>query len=640
MREYLSQSHVLIDSVSPMIDGGRYPAKAIVGRDFVVSADILRHGHDEMGAVLRIKPPSAEWSETAMTRLKGDRWSGTFRPTEVGLHLYSIEGWFDAFATWRRDLAIKNKARQDVTVELSEGALFVEQRLSHVDGTRRSELEKWLDRLRSGSTREQLRAALDTTLARLMSDTAERKGAARLEPAPLIVDRELALFGSWYEFFPRSTGTGDAHGTFKTAAEVLPAIASMGFDVIYLPPIHPIGSTHRKGKNNALKAGPSDVGSPWAIGSEEGGHDAIHPELGTVEDFEAFVTEARANDLEVALDFAIQCSPDHPWVREHPEWFNRRPDGSIKYAENPPKHYQDIYPVNFDTEDAAGLWAELLRIVQLWIDRGVTIFRVDNPHTKPLPFWEWLIDTVRADRPDVLFLAEAFTDPPMMKALSKLGFSQSYTYFTWKNTKREIVGYLKELTESEMRHYFRPNFFANTPDILHAYLQRGGHPAFKIRLTLAATLSPTYGIYSGFEFFEGRPAGDKTEEYLNSEKYELRPRPLGDDRDLVPFLRRLNDLRRRHPALQRLTTLRFMPTADPQVVAYLKEHDNDVVLVAVNLDPTSVRQAIVKPPFGSNASGIWRDLLDDREVIVSDGHIVLTLDPADEPVRLLAPTEP
>ncbi len=620
-----------------MIDGGRYPAKAIAGEDFIVSADIVRHGHDELGAVLRIKAPGAEWSETAMTHVKDDRWAGRFRPTALGRHLYSIEAWFDAFATWRRDLAIKTKARRNVTVELAEGALLVEERLARAKGVPRSELEEWLSRLRSGSTSEIIRAALDKTLAALMLDMSQRGGATRLEPAPLIVDRERALFGSWYEFFPRSTGAGGAHGTFNTAAEVLPAIADMGFDVVYLPPIHPIGSTHRKGKNNALEARSSDVGSPWAIGSQAGGHDAIHPELGTVEDFEAFVTQARANNLEVALDLAIQCSPDHPWVHEHPEWFNHRPDGSIKHAENPPKKYEDIYPVNFDTEDAAALWAELLRIVRLWIDRGVTIFRVDNPHTKPLPFWEWLIDSIRADRPDILFLAEAFTEPPMMKALSKLGFTQSYTYFTWKNTKREIISYLKELTETDMRYYFRPNFFVNTPDILHSYLQKGGPPAFEVRLALAATLSPTYGIYAGFEFFENTPAGERTEEYLNSEKFELRPRPIGEDRDLVPFVRKLNDLRRSHPALQRLDNLRFLPTADPQVVAYLKEHEGDLVLVAVNLDPTSVRQALVRAPSASKASPAWRDLVDGREVIVSDDQLALTLDPQDKPVRLLTP---
>ena len=638
MREYLSKSHVLIDNVSPMIDGGRYPAKTIAGEDFVVSADILRHGHDELGAVLRVKAPGAEWAEVPMTRVKGDRWSGRFRPTELGRHLYSIEAWFDAFATWQRDLEIKTRARLDVTVELTEGALLVEERIPHVDGAQRAELERWPERLRSRSRSDAIRSALDKSLSGLMAATAPRTGATRLEPLSLLVDRERAVFGSWYEFFPRSTGADGAHGDFKTAAEVLPSIAKMGFDVVYLPPIHPIGSTHRKGKNNALEAEASDVGSPWAIGSEAGGHDTIHPELGTVEDFEAFVARARADDLEVALDFAIQCSPDHPWVREHPEWFNRRPDGSIKYAENPPKKYQDIYPVNFDTEDAAALWAELLRIVQLWIDRGVTIFRVDNPHTKPLPFWEWLIDSVRADRPDIIFLAEAFTDPPMMKALSKLGFTQSYTYFTWKNSKREVVGYLKELTETEMRHYFRPNFFANTPDILHDYLQRGGPPAFKVRLGLAATLSPTYGIYSGFEFYENTPAGERTEEYLNSEKYELRPRSIGESRDLVPLVRRLNELRRDHPALQRLANLRFLPTADSQVVAYTKELDDDVVMVAANLDPTSIREAVVRAPVPTARK--WRDLLGGENVVVKNGQIVLTLDPEKDPVRLLTPVGP
>jgi starch synthase (maltosyl-transferring) len=416
------------------------------------------------------------------------------------------------------------------------------------------------------------------------------------EPLPLLVERERALYGSWYEFFPRSEGTAEQpHGTFRTAARRLPAIAAMGFDVVYLPPVHPIGTTFRKGRNNTLTAGPGDVGVPWAIGSPEGGHDAVHPRLGTLEDFAWFVREAERHGLEIALDFALQCSPDHPWVHKHPEWFHHRPDGTIAHAENPPKKYQDIYPIAFDA-DMDGLVAETLRVLRFWMGRGVRIFRVDNPHTKPVVFWERVIADINRTDPDVIFLAEAFTRPAMMHTLAQIGFQQSYTYFTWRNTKEELTEYLTELT-GEAAAYMRPNFFPNTPDILHAYLQHGGRPAFEVRAVLAATLSPSWGIYSGYELCENTPLREGGEEYLDSEKYQLKPRDWAaaerEGRTIAPLITRLNDIRRRHPALQRLRNLHFHRTDNGALLAYSKRDGADTVIVVANLDPHHTQEATV-----------------------------------------------
>jgi starch synthase (maltosyl-transferring) len=471
----------------------------------------------------------------------------------------SVQAWVDRYASWRDELRRKVEAGQtDLASELEEGAVLLEV----------PELD------------------VETALAGTERDRSEVTQLA--QTLEVDVDRELARFGAWYELFPRSWGG------FAGVERVLPELAELGFDVVYFPPIHPIGRTNRKGRDNALTAGPNDPGSPWAIGSEQGGHTAIDPALGTIDEFERLVARARQLGLEIALDFAIQCSPDHPWLREHPEWFHRRPDGTLKYAENPPKRYQDIYNVNFESEDWHGLWTALRDVLLYWVDRGVKVFRVDNPHTKPLPFWEWLIAEVRSVDPEVVFLAEAFTRPAMMAALAKAGFSQSYTYFTWKNTKAELTEYMTQLTRSTLPQFFRPNFFANTPDILHEYLQRGGPPAFEARLVLAATLSPSYGIYSGYESFENVPLREGSEEYLGSEKYELKQRKL--DGPLLPLVRRLNLARRANPALQRLEGVDFLETESEQLIAYARRAEDNVVLVCVNLDARAEHEGVVVVP--------------------------------------------
>ncbi|MGH2756536.1 MAG: alpha-1,4-glucan--maltose-1-phosphate maltosyltransferase, partial [Actinomycetota bacterium] len=531
-----------------------------------MSADIYRDGTAELRAAVRYRGPGARtWSEEPLVHVGNDHWTGTFRPDRVGRYQYAIQAWTDHFATWRRDLNKKAAARLDVDLELEEGARLIESRLASVPAGQQKKLKDSIAKLRAPSSRKgpadkpdaRVTAALDPKLDAILAKYPDRSGAATSEPLGLTVDRERARFGAWYEFFPRSTGTKTKHGTLKTAAKELRRIADMGFDVAYLPPIHPIGKSFRKGRNNTLDAGPNDIGSPWAIGGPEGGHTAVHPDLGTIDDFDDFVREAERVGLEVCLDFAIQCSPDHPWVAQHPEWFIQRPDGSIQYAENPPKKYQDIYPVNFETTDQEGLWAELRGVLEFWISHGVKIFRVDNPHTKSFAFWEWVIGELTAKDPDLIFLSEAFTRPKVMHALAKLGFTQSYTYFTWRNTKWELTEYLTELAHTPVAEFYRPNFFANTPDILHEYLQTGGPPAFKIRLVLASLLSPSYGIYSGFELCENVPVKEGSEEYLNSEKFELRPRDWKKGPNLIGYITRINDVRKKHPALERLTNLTF-----------------------------------------------------------------------------------
>ncbi|MGH2703494.1 MAG: alpha-1,4-glucan--maltose-1-phosphate maltosyltransferase, partial [Actinomycetota bacterium] len=506
MKSFLRRGHVIIEGVEPQVDCGRYRAKAIAGDEIGVGADIYRDGPSVLAAAVRFRGPGdKKWSESRMAHVGNDRWAGSFAPDRIGVWEFAIEGWTDRFATWRRDLVKRVEAGQDVDAELQEGAQILEDHLRALPAAERKKVKEAIVALRlpgehpkSNFEDVRIKAALDEHTAELMSRHHSRAGSTVTKPAyQLTVDRELARFGAWYEFFPRSTGRTGEHGTFDTATEELARIADMGFDIVYLPPIHPIGTTYRKGRNNTLDPGEDDVGVPWAIGSPDGGHTVVHPDLGTLDDFKRFTKETERHGLEVALDFAIQCSPDHPWVTEHPEWFEHRSDGSIRYAENPPKKYQDIYPINFDTEDREGLWTELKGVLDFWIDAGVKIFRVDNPHTKALPFWEWAIGSVKSEHPDVILLSEAFTRPKVMKGLAKLGFTQSYTYFTWRNTKDELTEYMTELSTTDMAKYFRPNFFTNTPDILHEYLQTGGRPAFKVRLILAALLSPAYGIYSG-----------------------------------------------------------------------------------------------------------------------------------------------
>jgi starch synthase (maltosyl-transferring) len=548
---------ILIQNVAPQVDCGRYPVKRTLGDRVEVGADVFKDGHDQLRAVVRVRRSGTrKWVEHPLEFLGNDRWRGEFTVTELGRWQFTIEAWVDRYGTFVDELDRKIAAGQaDLSGELAEGeALF------------------------GGGDPNDWRTAAPTLGA------SDRHGKTTLDlTLEVDVERERARFGSWYELFPRSWGG------FRGVEKVLPKLAELGFDVLYLPPIHPIGTTNRKGRNNALVAAAGDPGSPWAIGGPEGGHDAIQPELGTQRDFDRLVKAAQANGLEIALDFAIQCSPDHPWLREHPEWFNRRPDGTLKYAENPPKRYQDIYNVNFDSEDWEGLWQALRDVILHWCRHGVRAFRVDNPHTKSVPFWEWLIRDVRGDFPETIFFAEAFTRPAMMTTLAKIGFSQSYTYFTWKNTKAELHEFVHQLLGWSA--FYRPNFFANTPDILHEYLQRGGRPAFEARLVLASTLSPSYGIYSGYEHYENVPVREGSEEYVDSEKYEVKQRSL--DGPLLPLVKRLNEIRRTQPALQRFENVRLLDTHGDHVFAFAKGSE---IAVAVNLDPRLAREDVVVVP--------------------------------------------
>ena len=592
---------VVIENVAPAVDGGRYPIKREVGGRVEVSADVFKEGHEVLVVFLKHKrADEPTWRETPMGFVDNDRWAGVFTVEANARHLYTIEALPDPFRSWLADLAKRVAAGQDVASELREGAALVRAAAGRATGDDATALGAWVGRLdKAPGQADAVAAAGDATLATLMDRHLDRTDATWAEREyEVIVDRERARFAGWYEFFPRS-GVAGRHATFRDAEAQLERAAAMGFDVVYLPPIHPIGRAHRKGANNALTAQPGEHGSPWAIGGAEGGHDAVHPDLGTLADFDRFVSRARSLNLEVALDFAIQCSPDHPWVREHPEWFFHRPDGTIKYAENPPKKYQDVYPLNFYGDDPRALWQEMKRIVEFWIGHGVTTFRVDNPHTKPVRFWEWLIREVQDAHPETVFLAEAFTRPAMMRVLAKAGFTQSYTYFTWRTGKQELQDYLTEITTPPMAEYFRGNLWPNTPDILHETLQRGGRPAFKLRLMLAATLSSLYGIYSGYELCENEPFAPGSEEYLNSEKYEPKVRDWSATGNLVGLITRVNRIRREHPALQLYRNLTFHAADDPHVLWYSKMTParDDVVFVAANLDVFGTHAAMVDVPI-------------------------------------------
>jgi len=635
--------------VSPHVGCGGHPAKSVVGEPFEVSATVFREGHDAVGANVVLRDPrgrSGPWTPMRELAPGLDRWGAEVVATSPGRWTYTVEAWSDPVATWRHHAGIKVPAGIDTALVLEEGALLRERAAAGVPKREgRATVQAAAVTLRQGDLPPavRLKTALSEELLGVLSRHPLRELVSASRPSALQVDRERALYGAWYEFFPRSEGAvidplglqPPVSGTLRTAALRLPAVADMGFDVVYLPPIHPIGRAYRKGPDNTLEAGPNDVGSPWAIGSPEGGHEAIHPDLGTMQDFDAFVGRAEELGLEVALDFALQCSPDHPWVSKHPEWFTTRADGSIAYAENPPKKYQDIYPINFDL-DFDGLVAETIRLLRHWMKHGVRIFRVDNPHTKPVVFWEKVLGEIARTDPDVVFLAEAFTRPAMMHTLGKVGFHQSYTYFTWRNGKQELTEYLTELS-GDAAAWMRPNFFTNTPDILHAYLQHGGRPAFAIRAILAATLSPSYGVYAGFELYEDAAAHPGSEEYLHSEKYELRPRDWqrhdqqGTD-SLAPLLTTLNRLRRDHPALHLLRNLRFHPTDNDQILAYSKSLGDDTVLTVVNLDPHHTHEATVT--------------LDDDDLDVHDHlsgstyrwgrHNYVRLDPHHQPAHILS----
>jgi starch synthase (maltosyl-transferring) len=620
---------VIVEHIRPAIDGGQFPIKRTVGEPVRVTADIFADGHDVVAAVLRDRPAgeSGKWRETPMTLVAPgtDEWAASFEVDAPGWYQYEIAAWVDRFQTWRRDLTIKNAAGQDVALELLEGSRLLAEAAARTRPVeaRRPDAARLLalaDAL-TGSTpvADRVEVALSGEAAALMDVYADRSRATTSETLRVWVDRERARFGAWYELFPRSAGPDPARsGTFREAAAMLPRIADLDFDVVYLPPVHPIGVTFRKGRRNALVAAPDDPGSPWAIGSPAGGHTAVDPGLGTLEDFDAFRVEAERLGLEVALDLAWQASPDHPWVREHPGWFRHRPDGTIRYAENPPKKYQDIYPFDFECDDWRALWKALLGVTLFWIERGVRIFRVDNPHTKTLRFWGWMIDRVRRRHPDVIFLAEAFTRPKVMRYLAKAGFTQSYTYFTWRNTKADLTEYFTELTTTDMREYFRPNLFANTPDILSGYLQTGGRPAFETRLLLAATLGASYGIYSGFELCERRPAAPGSEEYANSEKYEYRKRNWDRGGRIEELIARVNRARRSHRALQFDDSLQFHATDNPEIIAYSKSSPDrsEVLLTVVNLDPHHMQHGSVQVPLAAIGVGgdqffTAHDLLDD-----------------------------
>jgi starch synthase (maltosyl-transferring) len=625
-------SRIRIQLPAPTVEGGRWPVKRTTGDPVAVSADVFRDGHEVLRAVVRYRGPGERrWSEAPMEPVdahhNGVRWTGRFEVGAPGRWQWTIAAWVDVFAGWRDEVARKLEAGQaDLSGEASEGAVLLRDAAAHARGADRTTLEAAAADLESGGPPQ---AALAPELAALVERCAPRSELTEMaKPLEVDVDRVLARFGSWYELFPRSWGG------FRGVEAELPRLAELGFDVLYLPPIHPIGLTNRKGRNNTLVAEPGDPGSPWAIGDAGGGHDAIHPELGTLEEFDSLVASARAHGIDVALDFAVQASADHPWLTEHPEWFNRRPDGTLKYAENPPKKYQDIYNVNWNSEDWFGLWSALLDVMRHWVDHGVRVFRVDNPHTKPLPFWEWLIKEIRATHPDVIFLAEAFTRRAMMRALAKIGFSQSYTYFTWKSARWELLEYLDELAHTEEADYFRPNFFVNTPDILTDELAVGGPPVFASRLVLAATLSPSYGIYSGYEHFENvqRPG---SEEYIDNEKYELKERRL--DGPLLPLVQRLNQVRRDNPALQHLENLRFLETANDAVVAYAKRQGPNVVITVVNLDPVHVQEGLVQVPYDLGVPPAYTvtDLLDVSRYDWHVGGNYVRIDPGERPGHVL-----
>lgn len=645
LQQMSSAKRILIDEVRPTIDGGRYPLHRIQGEILRVEADVFRDGHDRIVVWLSWRNPGqTAWQRTSMNCANPglDLWVGSFPLGDLGLVEYDLEAYLDLYGSWATDTRKKLEAGVDVGSDLLEGLDLARRYLAWTKGEARNRLEGAIVAARQAATDAARWAILGASeLVQLLTDNPDPETCVRLAaPLRVRVDRRQARFAAWYECFPRSCGfTPNQGGSFADVIRRLPDIASMGFDVLYFPPIHPIGRTKRKGPNNSLTCGPEDPGCPYSIGSHEGGHDAIEPGLGTMADFQRLIEACRAHGLEIALDFAINCSPDHPYLKEHPEWFSHRPDGSIKFAENPPKKYEDIYPLNFDSPDWKGLWQEMRRIFLFWCERGVRIFRVDNPHTKPFSFWEWVIREIQEKYPDTLFLAEAFTRPKVMKALAKIGFTQSYTYFTWRNGKQELTEYFLELTSPPVSEYMTGNLFANTPDIFPPFLQHGGRAAYKIRAVLASTLSTVYGIFQGFELCDGVPIPGR-EEYLNSDKYEIRVRDWKLPGNIKEFVTLLNRARREHPALQRYEGVRFFRAENENILVYGKSAGKDHIIVVVNLDPTRMQHSFIDIPpetFGLPAGSTYQvhDLLTDRRFFWQGERNYVELDPGREPAHLL-----
>ncbi len=643
----LAEARIAIEGVWPEIDGGRFASKRAVGDIMSVEADIFCDGHDKIDAALLYRSArEQDWQQVPMRTLENDRWRGEFKVEHIGYYFYTIISWRAPYTSWKDEVTKKKAAGKQLPLELMEGRLLIEQSIkdddrgSEQDRSKLNQLLTKLDQLEQES--EKLKLLTSDRLSKLMARVGPRVNLTRYpKQLKVWVDRRIAVMSSWYEMFPRSqSGDTRRHGTFADVITRLPYVRDLGFNILYFTPIHPIGRINRKGPNNSLNAEPGDLGSPYAIGSIEGGHDAIHPQLGTVDDFRDLVEAAEDHGLEIALDFAIQCAPDHPWIKYHPEWFDWRPDGTIKFAENPPKKYEDIVNVHFYREAFPDLWYALKNVLLFWIDRGVKIFRVDNPHTKPYPFWEWLIEEIHNQHPEVIFLSEAFTRPKVMKRLAKLGFTQSYTYFTWRNTKSELTEYLTELTRTEMCEYYRPSFFTNTPDINPYYLQSSGRAGFQVRLILAATLACNYGIYNGFEVCEAAALPGR-EEYMDSEKYELRAWDWDREDHIKDDIKLINRLRRNHPALQQLTNLNFYNAWNDQVLYYGKStaDKHDFILLAVNLDPHNPQGAHFEVPlweFGlpDHASVGVEDLTTDHRFTWTGKVQHILIDPHECPYKI------
>jgi starch synthase (maltosyl-transferring) len=638
-------STVVIENIEPCIDGGRYPIKRVVGQELKVSADVFKDGHDQIVVSLKWrKAGETDWQKTPMNPTENDRWEGTCHFIENALHEYTIEAWEDAFKSWQVEYSKKYTAGNlDLRTELDEASILAEKAAGRA--TFKQDKERLLAfsrQLKNADAHFGAQLAKNPELSGLMASWPDLSLSTEYQPyLRAIVDRSQALFAAWYEFFPRSAeGKANSGSKFRDCLPRIDDAKAMGFDVIYFPPIHPIGFTKRKGKNNSVTSEPGDPGVPYAIGSKFGGHKAVEPELGTLDDFDWLVGEVKARGMEIALDFAINSSPDHPYVKEHPEWFYHRPDGTIKYAENPPKKYEDVYPLNFHNPDWRNLWEEMKDVILFWVRHGVRIFRVDNPHTKPNAFWEWTISDIQKEYPDVIFLAEAFTRPKMMKSLAKMGYTQSYTYFTWRNTKWELTEYLTELTQTEMKYYFRANFFPNTPDILPTFLQTGGRPAFLIRAALATTLTTVYGIYSGFELCENVPVPGK-EEYLNSEKYQFKERDWNAPGNIKDYVTKLNRIRRNNRALREYENLRFHTVENEQIIFYSKATEalDNIILVLVNLDPYNSQSGFAYVPlesFGINAGDAYQveDLLTGEKFVWNGRRNFVMLDPHSRPAHI------